>query len=73
MKKLYFADISFTGRGSVEIYVQPGESVDDLLKLSSEDLAARIINFAELADLVDDSDIDIDDIEEIKVEEDEKR
>ena len=65
-QKIYEAHVDFRGSGYVQIYVQPGETKDDLMELSNEDLAERIIDLADLLDWIDDSDIEVDDIREVE-------
>ena len=56
------ASISLNFSAKINIYVQPGETEDDLWKLSGDDLFERITNPEDLLDNIDGNDLDVDDI-----------
>ena len=56
--------IDFSGSGYVQIFVEEGETINDLEKLSNEELIGRILEFSDLIDLIDDNNIEVDDIKE---------
>lgn len=55
--------ISVRGSGQVTIHVEPGETVDDLFKLTDSQLSERIIDWMDVVDnCIDEEDIEFDDI-----------
>lgn len=56
------AFISLNFSAHVSIYMQPGETEDDLFALSGDDIFERIVDPADLLDCIDGNDLDVDDI-----------
>ena len=54
--------VDFRGSGYIQIFVEEGETIEDLGKLSNEELVGRILEFSDLLDLIDDNNIEVDDI-----------